>query len=180
VAALCSQPDENAEALKVTRSFVPPGIWHMTKTELAETSGLPPKLVNRLWNKRALWLLRADEQRWASGLPMLELCRNMGPRSFDISGLDHVEVRALFLSLPQDTQLGKDVGGYRREYRERVIARAYADMLCAEGRGSCCREGRKAPRCKPRCPLYAEVTAGGPGPFNSETVVSEEGETEGG
>jgi hypothetical protein len=53
-----------------------------------------------------------------------------GAGSFDISNLDHVEVRALFLSIPQD--LGRDSGGHRRAYCQRVLERAYADALCPD------------------------------------------------
>lgn len=148
----------NEAALRAMRSFVPANIWRMDKRQLA-ASGLAPQLVDRIWTNRALWLIRATRQRWLKGIDV-KLLKRTGPGSFDISSLDHVEVRAIYLSIPSD--LGPDNGGYRRAYRESVLERAYGDAKCPEA---------QRPRSKKRHALYVE--AGERGPFDPDAPNEE-------
>ena len=98
------------EAAQATmRRLVPPDIRTCAKADLG-ARGLPPALVTRLWTKKATWLVRFHPDDTAR-LHIADLLSK-----FNNQGLDVVEMRAVWASLPPDFE--NDGDGKKRKWRE--------------------------------------------------------------
>jgi hypothetical protein len=50
----------NRDALRLTKTYVPPDIWSTSLAALKKR-GLTDPQANRIWQKKALWLTRMDQ-----------------------------------------------------------------------------------------------------------------------
>ena len=103
-----------AAALRRQRAFVPPDIWATSRDELAR-SALPRPLVKRVWEVKALWLLRAPAALVARAHEADLATKYDGAR------LDLDELRALWAALP--ARFENDGTGAKAKWRARLRAR---------------------------------------------------------
>ena len=103
-----------AAALRRQRAFVPPDIWATSRDELAR-SALPRPLVRRVWEVKALWLLRAPAS-FVARAHEADLATK-----YDGARLDLDELRALWAALP--ARFENDGTGAKAKWRARLRAR---------------------------------------------------------
>ena len=108
----------NQAALRLMRSYLPPNIWNSERAELdrsLSSAGLPPALVKRVWEKKVLWLLRA-EPGFIARIHAADL--NL---KYTIQGLDLTEVRAVYACLPDKFE--NDSDDRKEEWRAKCLSR---------------------------------------------------------
>ncbi|CAM9330455.1 unnamed protein product, partial [Scytosiphon promiscuus] len=106
---------ENNEALRLMKTFVPPNIFHAGLDGL-RGGGLPPALAKRIFDRKVLWLIRAP-QGMVSRTHVVEL-----KSKFLANDLDIVESRALHACLPSKFENDADGAktGWRAGFRKRL------------------------------------------------------------
>ncbi len=114
-----SQKNANENALKEMRGIVPENINKTTLTELKQTltsklgdSNLADKLAKRIWSKKIIWLIRMPSQM-VKKLSIVEFKNKYSP-----VGLDIVELRAIYYSLPLEFE--NDGEGKKAAWRESI------------------------------------------------------------
>jgi hypothetical protein len=88
------QRPKNLECLRMMRSLVPPDITQCNLESLS--SRMPKTLAQRLWTKKALWLVRMHEDD-IKRIHIADLRSKYGNQ-----GLDVVEMRAIWVCLPNE------------------------------------------------------------------------------
>ncbi|CAE7433819.1 nphp3, partial [Symbiodinium microadriaticum] len=101
----------NAAALRHIRGLVPPSIVSGTLSMLEEK--LPPAIAKRVWSKKALWLTRIAPNR-IGRLHIADL-----QTKYSTQGLDEIELRAVFASLPDTFE--NDGKGDKAAWKDGVL-----------------------------------------------------------
>lgn len=112
------QAEANAAALATVRSAVPPDVFSADwSTARLEAAGLPPLLAKRVASKRALWLVRAPAERVAK-THVVEL-----RGTYDCSGLDIVEARAVYAAMPTswENDPNGDKAAWAQALRDKLV-----------------------------------------------------------
>ena len=136
------------------RSLVPPGARGATSSALV-ARGLPPAIARRVAHNQALALV---------AIRAADIAR-MHPAdltTLSVSGLDLVELRAVFAALPE--AFANDADGKKNKWREALQAKL-KEFTDKEAAGSL----RPA---QLRHPCYAELaSSGGVGPFDPDAEL---------
>jgi hypothetical protein len=98
----------NLQAMRAMRGLIPPDIKECSLVELQER-GLPKSLAKRLWDKKALWLLRMH----IDDIKKLHQADLRG--KYANQGLDVREMRAIWCCLPND--FDNDGDGKKAEWK---------------------------------------------------------------
>ena len=96
------------------KSFVPPNIWSTTQAEM-QANGLSPAITCRIWKHKVIWFVRADPSL-ISKIHAADL-----EISYSIRGLDLIELRAIWASLPAIFQ--NDIDKRKETWREKIRTR---------------------------------------------------------
>lgn len=109
-----AQAEQNREARLLMRGYVPP--TPCDKSALL-TAGLSEALAKRILKFKALRLVRASKESIAK-------THVVGLRGFDLAGLDTVELRAVYASLPDafENDSQKEKKSWRESVRDRLVA----------------------------------------------------------
>ena len=86
----------NADALRRMRGLVPPNVRTVTMKDLTEKFNVPKALAKRIWDKKILWLLRTHPEETRK-VHIADLTSK-----FSNQGLDIIEMRAIWLALPDE------------------------------------------------------------------------------
>jgi hypothetical protein len=93
------------------RAVIPPDVTQTNVNKMIE-EGVPKVIANRIWNKKALWLIcmHADDIK---RIHIVDLKSKYNPQ-----GLDIIEMRACFAALPEEFDLDSD--GKKAEWRNNI------------------------------------------------------------
>jgi len=103
----------NLLALKYMRSLVPPDIVTNCTLKTLESNSPNKAVAKRIWTKKALWLTRIPKERIAR-LHIADL-----QTKYSVQGLDEVELRAVYCSLPE--QFENDANGTKSSWRNDIL-----------------------------------------------------------
>lgn len=103
----------NVFAMRNIKSFIPVDIYNCTKDFLYST--LPRALARRVWDEKALWLLRTDPRKIAK-LHIADL-----QSKYSTQSLDEVELRAVLWALPEKFE--NDATGEKANWRAAILQR---------------------------------------------------------
>ncbi|CAM9501759.1 unnamed protein product [Chrysoparadoxa australica] len=105
----------NKEALRFLKTYVPPNIFASTLDQLKE-AGLTPDLAKRIWEKKALWLVRAASSQ-INKMHIVEI-----KSKYQTTGLDLTEMRAVYAAIPDvfDNDASGDKEGWKQTMLTRV------------------------------------------------------------
>jgi hypothetical protein len=102
----------NLQALLRIRSVVPSGIFLSCSLSNLE-SCIPPAIAKRIWTKKCLWLTRMAPARIAK-LHIADL-----QTKYATQGLDEVELRAVWASLPEAFE--NDSSGSKEAWKKNIF-----------------------------------------------------------
>ena len=118
------QAAPNARALERLRRLVPSDVATTSAADL-EKRGAPPALAKRLVSKRALWLARIPSQLVAKTHHVVL------NNTYDVSGLDLFELRAVYAALPPDFE--NDALGLKARWKEQIRDKLVAAVAQTAG-----------------------------------------------
>ena len=116
----------NAEKLRLMRTYVPPDIWSTSKERL-RAAGLKPDVAQRIWSKKVIWFIRAEQSRIAR-IHAADL-----DITYSIQGLDIMELRAVWASLPKTFE--NDGDNRKAAWRDKVATKL-KEMVSKDQRGA--------------------------------------------
>lgn len=105
----------NQAMVRLMKTYVPSDIWVTDIARFKGSGDVSDQVVSRVWAHKALWLVRADKahiaKMHAADLQM----------KYDIRGLDLVELRAVFASLPD--KFDNDGDERKAQWRSKILDR---------------------------------------------------------